>query len=540
MDNIRIQNLRSIVDSDFIELNDLNIFLGANSTGKSSILRFFALIKQTISKKNNEPILWYDFQGVDFGSFEESVNSENKQKGITFSFSFTLYSDQSSFPGKDYFLYNSFRNNYAKNLDIKNSEFFYGRGIFFSEKKIVENKTDISFNIKENSFNSINIGIKNCHIGFDFENDKVKINGIEYNVPEIGVMMEDSNLIPTITYKKNETKIISNYLADQFTDLLFSGINENVATSTKWEILKRIEFESDEQQFINKYIMRNKNPKTLKDKFRDKSKQRDLYNFYCGLHVLEFIEDINRYIFNYFSEVTYIAPVRASAERYYRIQGLSLDEVDSMGANVPMMIYSMKDTPQYNEWNNWTQENFGIEYTVKQSDGHSAIFVKTENGIFNLADTGFGYSQLLPVLLVLWKEEFSQEHVKKKKIPRYLDEAVPQNIPKTIIVEQPELHLHPAMQSRIADLLMKMISYKGNINFIIETHSVAIINRIGEIIEDQNFDEKKKGTKGLEKKVNIFLVNPPINENSNIVKTDYDEEGVIREWPVGFLSGGIL
>lgn len=51
MKSITIENLRSITSSGELPLNNLNIFLGANSTGKSSILRFFPLIKQTISRK---------------------------------------------------------------------------------------------------------------------------------------------------------------------------------------------------------------------------------------------------------------------------------------------------------------------------------------------------------------------------------------------------------------------------------------------------------------------------------------------------------
>lgn len=51
MKSIRIKNLRSIEDSQNIQINKCNFFIGANGTGKSSILRFFPLIKQTILQK---------------------------------------------------------------------------------------------------------------------------------------------------------------------------------------------------------------------------------------------------------------------------------------------------------------------------------------------------------------------------------------------------------------------------------------------------------------------------------------------------------
>ncbi|WP_289200550.1 AAA family ATPase, partial [Phocaeicola sartorii] len=47
---IRIENLRSIQDSKFIDLKSLNILVGANSSGKSTFLRSFPLLSQSINK----------------------------------------------------------------------------------------------------------------------------------------------------------------------------------------------------------------------------------------------------------------------------------------------------------------------------------------------------------------------------------------------------------------------------------------------------------------------------------------------------------
>ena len=46
MKSIRVKNLRSILDSGEIDINRLNLFLGENSSGKSSILRLFPLLKE--------------------------------------------------------------------------------------------------------------------------------------------------------------------------------------------------------------------------------------------------------------------------------------------------------------------------------------------------------------------------------------------------------------------------------------------------------------------------------------------------------------
>ena len=51
MDSIRIQNLRSLKDSGRIEIRPLVLLVGANSSGKSTFLRTFPLLKQSLEVK---------------------------------------------------------------------------------------------------------------------------------------------------------------------------------------------------------------------------------------------------------------------------------------------------------------------------------------------------------------------------------------------------------------------------------------------------------------------------------------------------------
>ena len=81
--SIGVQNLRSLYNIDEIEIKPITVLLGKNSAGKSTFLRMFPLLKQSIEDRTSEPILWYgDY--VDFGDFEESkcknINKEKKMK----------------------------------------------------------------------------------------------------------------------------------------------------------------------------------------------------------------------------------------------------------------------------------------------------------------------------------------------------------------------------------------------------------------------------------------------------------------------------
>ena len=80
----------------------------------------------------------------------------------------------------------------------------------------------------------------------------------------------------------------------------------------------------------------------------------------------------------------------------------------------------------------------------------------------NLVDVGFGASQVLPIIVQGCYMQKDQ----------------------TLLLEQPEIHLHPNLQMKIADFFITLAQTDRNV--IIETHSDHIINRITRrVLEDQ-------------------------------------------------------
>jgi predicted ATPase len=83
----------------------------------------------------------------------------------------------------------------------------------------------------------------------------------------------------------------------------------------------------------------------------------------------------------------------------------------------------------------------------------------------NLADMGFGVSQVLPILMSIAT-------------------AAPGS---TILIEQPELHLHPSAQVALADVLIKAALTK-RLSLVLETHSEHILLRIRRRIADLSLE----------------------------------------------------
>lgn len=84
---------------------------------------------------------------------------------------------------------------------------------------------------------------------------------------------------------------------------------------------------------------------------------------------------------------------------------------------------------------------------------------------FNLADDGFGVSRILPLLIEIGIISC-----------RNFDSNLDSYFSSTLIIEEPEMGLHPALQSKLADLFFDAYE-KFNIQSIIETHSEYLIRK---------------------------------------------------------------
>ena len=120
-----------------------------------------------------------------------------------------------------------------------------------------------------------------------------------------------------------------------------------------------------------------------------------------------------------------------------------------------------------------------------------------------LTDVGFGVSQVLPVLILCY----------------YVPEG------SILILEQPEAHLHPKVQSELADLLIEVVKNR-QLQIILESHSEHLLIRLMRRIAEEQISVDDTAFYFCE-----------MNEGvSEIEKLNVDDYGNITNWPQNFFG----
>lgn len=163
--------------------------------------------------------------------------------------------------------------------------------------------------------------------------------------------------------------------------------------------------------------------------------------------------------------ISYIKPIRANIDRYSFVQNDSIDDILSDGANLPMFLYTLS-SERFKLYNDFLIDcfGFGIELTQATNGQFQILIAEKDSAARNIVDVGYGYIELLPILTTIWNSMLNKSH-------------------PLIVIEQPEVHLHPKFQSKFACMLCKVIKNYPNVRFFIETHSETILNTIGREID---------------------------------------------------------
>lgn len=233
------------------------------------------------------------------------------------------------------------------------------------------------------------------------------------------------------------------------------------------------------------------------------------------------IEKWNRFLSD---SIVYLGPLRASPKATYGL-GSGIEN-----ANIPLgesgeftakKLFNEKNLKRYPVPDNgiivdrritleeavslWYQELcIAPEVTDKievQAPGRQGYLLNI--GSRTLANVGFGVSQILPVITLCLI-------------------TAPGSL---ILLEQPELHLNPGMQQKLADFLLEMV--KTGRQIIVETHSEYLITRLRRRAATIENDHSYFG---------IIFAERDEKEGTSYRTVNVNESGDLSEWPKGFFD----
>lgn len=215
-----------------------------------------------------------------------------------------------------------------------------------------------------------------------------------------------------------------------------------------------------------------------------------------------------------FGRVRYLGPFRDRPERLFRLPSRTPQNVGDRGGDTPAIIAddAVRNQRQLTRQINEAMADHLPGWTIDVVDrgGICELVLKSRTDptlAVNMADAGTGLAQALPI--------FTQ---------RALDIVNKPDMPTLEIVEQPELHLHPAAHAILADLYLKAAA-ETKVRFLIETHSETFLLRLRRRIAESRDPSQ----------VAIYYVEQR-NGVSTTRRIQIDERGNLDYWPDGVFS----
>jgi predicted ATPase len=240
----------------------------------------------------------------------------------------------------------------------------------------------------------------------------------------------------------------------------------------------------------------------------------------------DFVQALNLRHEKLFRLLCYLGPLRTKAERLYSWTGIEPESVGYAGENTVAAILAARNrkislgykraVKPFEEIIALKLKEMGLieEFKVnpiseQRQEYEVKVRTKGSRDWVDLPDVGFGISQVLPVLVQCLY-------------------APPGSV---ILMEQPEIHLHPHAQSALADVMIDVINSRENgadrnIQLIIETHSEHFLRRLQRRIAEDIVPQEK---------VSAYFANIA-KTPATLEPLEIDMFGNIQNWPETFFG----
>ncbi len=235
-----------------------------------------------------------------------------------------------------------------------------------------------------------------------------------------------------------------------------------------------------------------------------------------------FLSELQLAFESLFGRLFYLGPLREFPQRHYAWKGSEPADMGRRGERVIDAMLAARERGRYispgprrkrqsleERIAHWLKElglihDFSVEAIAENSSIYQVRVQKSPSSAKVLiTDVGFGVSQILPVLVLCY----------------YVPEG------SIILLEQPEIHLHPSVQSGLADVFIDAAKNR-NIQIILESHSEHLLRRI----------QRRVAEESLKLKDTALYFCEIEKEGSSLTPLDVNLFGDIENWPKDFFG----
>ncbi|MEM6868884.1 MAG: DUF3696 domain-containing protein [Cyanobacteria bacterium P01_C01_bin.121] len=437
LETLRFQNFKSWRDTGDIKLAPITGLFGTNSSGKSSILQFLLMLKQTVESADMNRILHTGNSNtyVNLGSTRSFIHKNDLPNYLCFSLCWK--------PNKSVLLPTGALSKYG--------EPFGGIPSYEEYKDVLALRCNLSIELDDLNVNAISYVFKSNR-GVENIIGEECIPGSEF--PKKYKLFSDGDVSPLVA-KQYENHVIAPF--------------KSYGLSTR-----------------------------------------------IGIAITNYIVNLVSSFEIQMREVYYLGPLRDYPRRLYSWSGEMPQSVGNRGEDTILALLASRRQDTYVEEQvaKWLRRlglihSFRLSPIAENRQEYEIRVQKTSDSTeTTIADVGFGVSQILPVLVLCY----------------YVPEG------SIIILEQPEIHLHPSVQAGLADLFVE-VQKTRNVQIIVESHSEHLLRRLQLNVAKAELINQEQTA--------LYFCDMDDNGESHLMPLEIDTYGNINNWPEGFFGDEI-
>ncbi len=524
--NLYIENFRILAEGNTFNFKSLNIYTGANNSGKSTVFKAIRLFSEGISR-SDFPALNLITEEYNLGSFKEVKNINSANQYFKFGYNIQLPNIEEYFK----VLYTF--------VDGSKEDFRFLESAIFESMEIINSDGEVFFGIYRSTGLAERESTK-----IEFPSDKGDTSIIRFRL-SIELLRKFIEKIADVDYRD----LLVHLGRISYEDGYWWGecFSENEYCLIDYDV-SPFSFHDFEQELLYDYFFNLASYSLKEALYSGESSDLERENYQLlvdDLHYQSFIHEVLRPIL----EAVKFESVVFNSVNVQHIQPDLLQErliLKDHGNDYLLILYRL--LPEYLAFVRESLAMFDIDGVIEIIPHlNSAFEVNLITGVkkilkerknlsnfsfepgydsyitnprINIAELGKGTSNLIKLILKTLSVLISSEEEKviRERIPNEQGRKKSRIIKKTILVEEPEVFLHPSWQSKLVDFFTLCLN-KFDVQFIIETHSAYLIQRLQSLVAKGQFDPHSA----------CILYFNSVNEADKYYEITIRKDGILKE-----------